>query len=84
MKKHIVSLLLAGVVLGGLRPGFSQTMARVQPVQPRETAVKVSSKKLKDVLKQLQEHYAIDILFFDWNVNGLVVTGDAINFSLPI
>ncbi|GAB4009383.1 TonB-dependent receptor [Spirosoma migulaei] len=84
MKKSIFFLLLIGVGLGGVRPGFSQTLARAQQVQQREPALKASSKRLKDVLKQLQEHYAIDILFFDRNVDGLTVAADAVNFNTNI
>jgi len=84
MNKNVLMLLLAGVVLGGIRPGFSQTLARASQAQQRETTTKVSAKKLKDVLKQLQAHYATDILFFDRNVEGLVVAGDAVNFNANI
>src|SRR4051812_32174304 len=84
MKKNVFVLLLAGVVLGIVRPGFSQTLARAQQVQQRETSAKASAKKLKDVLKQLQEHYATDILFFDRNVEGLTVAGDAVNLNVNI
>ncbi len=84
MKKLIRLLLLLGVVLGGVRPGFSQTLARAQPIQQKEIVTKASPKKLKDVLKKLQDHYAIDILFFDRNVDGLMVAGDAVNFNSTI
>ena len=84
MKKLIRMLLLLGVVLGGVRPGFSQTLARAQLLPPKETSAKAAPKKLKDVLKKLQDHYAVDILFFDRNVNGLMVTGDVINYNVTI
>jgi TonB-linked SusC/RagA family outer membrane protein len=84
MKKIVRVLLLVGVALGGVRPGFSQTLARAQPPQQKEAAIKTSSKKLKDVLKKLQDHYAIDILFLDRNVEGLTVDADAVNFNANI
>ncbi|WP_332368064.1 carboxypeptidase-like regulatory domain-containing protein [Spirosoma telluris] len=84
MKKILRKLLLLGVVLGGVRPGFAQTMARAQPVQQKEVAPKVGQYKLKDVLKKLQDHYATDILFFDRNVDGLMVAGDAVNFNVDV
>ena len=32
----------------------------------------------------MQDHYAIDILFFDRNVDGLVVAGDVVNYKVNI
>jgi TonB-linked SusC/RagA family outer membrane protein len=84
MKKLVRMLLLTGVVLGGVRPGLSQMLARAQPVQQKEVTLKTAPRKLKDVLKNLQDHYAIDILFFDRNVEGLVVAGNVINFNVGI
>jgi hypothetical protein len=84
MKKLIRMLLLMGVVLGGVRPGFSQLLASAHQIQQKEGPVKASPQKLKDVLKKLQDHYAIDILFFDRNVEGLVVAGDVINYKVNI
>ena len=84
MKKLLRMLLLLGVVLGGVRPGLSQTLARAQLLPPKETSAKAAPKKLKDVLKRLQDHYAVDILFFDRNVKGLMVTGDLINYNVTI
>ncbi|MBC7568770.1 MAG: TonB-dependent receptor [Spirosoma sp.] len=84
--KHVLrSLLLLGVVLGGIRPGFSQVLAKNQAIPQKENGqTKASSRKLKDVLLQLQEHYAVDILFFDRNVSGLLVTGDAVDLNTTI
>ncbi|CAN5506864.1 TonB-dependent receptor [soil metagenome] len=84
MKKLIRMLLLLGVVLGGVRPGFSQLLASAHQIQQKEGPVKASPQKLKDVLKKLQDHYAIDILFFDRNVDGLVVAGDVVNYKANI
>ena len=84
MKKTVRMLLLWGLMLGGIRPGFSQTMARAQPTQTKEDAPKTSARKLKDVLKNLQEHYGVDILYFDRNVEGMLVAGNAVNFGVNI
>ncbi|MBN8824925.1 MULTISPECIES: TonB-dependent receptor [unclassified Spirosoma] len=84
MKKLIRLLLLFGVVLGGVRPGFSQVLAKAQQLQQRDTYPKGASLRLKDVLKKLQDHYEVDILFFDRNVEGMVVTENTINFNANI
>ena len=84
MKKLIRILLLIGVGLGGVHPSFSQTLARAQQSQAREVEPKVTTKRLKDVLKKLQEHYVTDILFFDRTVAGLTVAADAINLNMKI
>ncbi|MBD2752999.1 SusC/RagA family TonB-linked outer membrane protein [Spirosoma validum] len=84
MNKLFRMLLLIGVVLGGVRPGFSQVLAKAQQLPQKEKLWKASPQKLKDVLKKLQEYYATDILFFDRNVEGLVVTGNTVNFNTGI
>ncbi|GAB3995835.1 TonB-dependent receptor [Spirosoma daeguense] len=84
MEKSVRILLLLGVVMGGVHPGFSQTLARAQQAQPREVYNKPSTKRLKDVLKTLQDHYATDILFFDRNVEGMMVAADAVNLNAKI
>ncbi|WP_128546941.1 SusC/RagA family TonB-linked outer membrane protein [Larkinella soli] len=84
MEKSVRILLLIGVVLGGLHPGFSQTLARAQQAHARELTSRAPAKRLKDVLKKLQEHYATDILFFDRNVEGLTVAADAVNLNAGI
>ncbi|GAB3967064.1 TonB-dependent receptor [Spirosoma terrae] len=84
MKKLLRLLLLTGAVLGGVRPGFSQVLARAEQAQPKESANRAAAQKLKDVLKKLQDHYAIDILFFDRNVEGLVVAPNVVNLSANI
>ncbi len=81
MEKSVRILLLMGVVLGGVHPGFSQTLARAQQTQVKEVYTKSLTRRLKDVLKTLQDHYATDILFFDRNVDGLTVAADAINLN---
>ncbi len=81
MKNLVSVLLLTGVVLRGIRSIFSQTLVRAQSVHQKETPAKSLPKKQ---FRKLQEHYAINILFFDRTVEGLLVAGDAINFNAPI
>ena len=47
MKKLIRMLLLLGVVLGGVRPGFSQLLASAHQIQQKEGPVKASPQKAK-------------------------------------
>lgn len=84
MEKSVRILLLIGVGLGGVHPGFSQILAKAQPVQAREVHTKATTTRLTDVLKKLQEHYATDILFFDRTVEGLTVPADAINWNAKL
>ncbi|MBD2751259.1 SusC/RagA family TonB-linked outer membrane protein [Spirosoma validum] len=81
MEKSVRILLLIGVGLGGVHPGFSQILARAQQIQPREVYAKTTTNHLTDVLRKLQDHYDTDILFFDRNVEGLVVAADAVDLK---
>ncbi|GAA4420625.1 TonB-dependent receptor [Nibrella viscosa] len=70
--------------MGSVHPGFSQTLARSQPIQSKETITKAAPQRLKEILRKLQTHYATDILFFDRNVEGLMVAPDVINLNAKI
>ncbi len=84
MKRPILTLLLLGVLLAGVYPGFAQILASAQPQQGRETQTKPAQKKLKDVLKELKDHYRVDILFFDRNVEGFSIGANAVRFNLKL
>ncbi|WP_080054356.1 SusC/RagA family TonB-linked outer membrane protein [Spirosoma aerolatum] len=84
MEKSVRILLLLGVVMGGVHPGFSQTLARAEQLQPKEVYAKASTKRLKDVLKKLQDQYATDILYLDRHVEGLTVAVDAVDLNAKI
>lgn len=84
MKKPLLCLLLYSVLLGGIHPSSAQMLARAQgkdspsvPTKPTE------QRKLKEVLQDLKNHYKVDILFFDRNVEG-VVANAAVRYDLKI
>ena len=81
MTRFLRTALLLGVWLGGLRPGFAQLLARAQPNTASHASSQATTRTLKDVLRSLQEHYAVDILFFDHNVDGLTVAADVVNYN---
>ena len=78
MKKTIQTLLL-GVLLGGVQPSFAQFLASAQTNHSKDTSQKPAQKKLKDVLRELKDQYRVDILFFDRNVDGLIVMSNIVN-----
>ncbi|GAB3166535.1 SusC/RagA family TonB-linked outer membrane protein [Telluribacter humicola] len=61
---------------------FSQTLAFVQQRSPTTPAQK--SVQLKTVLLSLQEHYGIEIVFEDRLISSRTVTGQSIDYSLPV
>lgn len=76
MKKPLLSLLLSGALLSGVQLSFAQMLARAQTASsPKEALRPAAQRKLKEVLQDLKNHYRVDILFFDRNVEGYSVTG---------
>ncbi|WP_428667341.1 SusC/RagA family TonB-linked outer membrane protein [Runella sp.] len=84
MKKTILTLLLLGVLPGGVQPSFAQLLASAQTTQSKDSPNKPSQKKLKDVLHELKEQYQVDILFFDRNVEGFTVMSNVVKPNVKL
>ncbi|HWV32877.1 MAG TPA: hypothetical protein VN038_24610, partial [Dyadobacter sp.] len=72
--------LLLNVWLGLFNPGVAQVLASAQlRIEKTLSKKQPATRALKDVLRELQTHYHVDIVFFDHSVNGLTVRTDKIN-----
>ena len=85
MTKNIRIALLATLIAAGFYPTCAQTLARAQgggnpPVRNSASA----QRSLRDVLQDLKDHYKQDILFFDRNVEAIIVPAEAINYQADL
>lgn len=80
MNKRLPAWLLAAL-LGLSQPGFAQLLAKAQTTRPAQPPTRASSQSLGEVLRELKNHYRVDILFFDRTVDGYTVPADAVNFN---
>ncbi|MBO9611398.1 MAG: TonB-dependent receptor [Dyadobacter sp.] len=77
--------LLLNVWLGVLNPGVAQVLASAQlRIEKTPSKKQPATRALKDVLRELQAHYRVDIVFFDHSVNGLTVRADKVNYKAPL
>lgn len=79
MKKRIPPLLI--LLLGVIQPGFAQMLAKAQTSARQPLSVRPENRQLKETLRELKNHYKVDILFFDRIVEGYVVSSDAIRWD---
>ncbi|ODS84718.1 MAG: SusC/RagA family TonB-linked outer membrane protein [Cytophagaceae bacterium SCN 52-12] len=85
-KRSVRVFLLAMVLVGSHGPGFSQLVASAL-TQQEKTPVPVS-RSLKEVLLEIKKHYQVDIIYFDYVVDGhylpagKVVLGNNVEKSL--
>ncbi len=85
-KRPVRAFLLVMILVGSHGPGFSQLIASTF-TQQEKTPLPVS-KTLKEVLLELKKHYQVDIIYFDYVVDGhflspeKVVLGNNIEKSL--
>lgn len=83
MRQTIQSFVLLLLLCVGVKPSFSQLLARAQKTKPG-VAVKPSFKNLKEVLQDFKKHYKVDILYFDHVVDGFKVSVDDVEMALDI
>ncbi len=80
MRKRLPALLLTAL-LGLWQPGFAQMLAKAQTTPPPQPPARSTSRGLNQVLRDLKDHYRVDILFFDRTVEGYTVPADAVNLD---
>ncbi|MBC7892041.1 MAG: carboxypeptidase-like regulatory domain-containing protein, partial [Sphingobacteriaceae bacterium] len=80
MKRRLPTLVLMAL-LGLFQPGFAQMLAKAQTTRPPQPPARSASRGLSEVLRELKDHYRVDILFFDRTVEGYTVPADAVNLD---
>ncbi|WP_460635852.1 SusC/RagA family TonB-linked outer membrane protein [Larkinella harenae] len=79
MKKRIP--LLLALLIGIIQPGLAQMLAKAQTAARQPQTVRPENRQLKETLRDLKNHYKVDILFFDRIVEGYLVSPDAVRWE---
>lgn len=75
-KRFLRIFLLFMILTGSHEPGFSQLIASA--LTPQEKMPLPSSKSLQEALLEIKKHYKIDIIYFDYVVDGHFLPADKI------
>ncbi|MFC5411795.1 SusC/RagA family TonB-linked outer membrane protein [Larkinella bovis] len=79
MKKRIPMLLV--LLVGLIQPGWAQMLAKAQTLARQPHTTRPENRQLKETLRELKNHYKVDILFFDRIVEGYAVSPDAVRWE---
>ena len=84
MKKNLLSFCCR-IILVGFFLVENNLQANCLSVENQQYIVKQTPKKtLKEILQDIKNHYQIDIIFFDKNVDGLFVNTNVLNLKKKI
>ncbi len=75
-KRSVRTFLLAMILSGSYGPGFSQLIASA--LKQQEKIPLPVSKTLKEVLLEIKKHYHVDIIYFDYVVDGHFLSADKV------
>ncbi len=89
MKKSLPAMLKVSVFVTtlalGTQPSCAQIYAMAQKSTPKiERGNTNTSQKLRDVLKELKNHYRVDILFEGGVIDKILVPAEPLNFDIKI
>lgn len=76
VKRSLRIFLLLAILTGSREPGFSQLMASALKLQ--EKMPLPASRSLKEVLLDFKKHYQVDIIYFDYVVDGYFLPADKV------